>query len=72
MGLSLFKGDTVNKEHSFCLFKCFSFLKKEQDITFTDSSVERILDIKMLLPFEGKLLLQKYNGMTLIETPSWL
>ena len=54
MGLQLFKGDTVNKEHSFCLFRCFTHLKKEQDITFTDSSIERILDIKMLLPFEGK------------------
>ena len=53
MGLQLFKGDTVNKEHSFCLFRCFTHLKKEQDITFTDSSIERILDIKMLLPFEG-------------------
>ena len=56
IGLHLFKGDNVTKEHPFCLFRCFAHLKNGQDITFTDSSVERILDIKTLLPFEGEFL----------------
>lgn len=54
MGKLLFFGETVSAEHGFCLYECLMNHKMGDNITFTDSSVEKQLDIKTLIPYEGK------------------
>ncbi len=69
MGKLLFFGESVSNEHGFCLYECLMNHKKGENITFTDSSVEKQLDIRTLIPYEGKssLMTFHFHGNYIIE-----
>ncbi len=55
MGEAFYHGDIVTGEPSFGLPECFAALRKGDDIAFADSGVERLLDVSLLLHYDGRL-----------------
>ena len=55
LGLAFYHWDVVVAERGWPLFECLDHLHKETSITFTDEQLPRELNMKLLIPFNGKL-----------------
>ena len=53
-GKALHKGVVIVKEPALPLMQCIDLSKKQQEYSFIDDSVERYLDVPLLLPFDCK------------------